>query len=91
MNLEWTALAQDDLLAIADYIFRDNPAAAISVARRVRDAVSRLAEFPHLGRPGRVRGTRELVLAGTPYIVVYRVGRGSVQILRVLHGARRWP
>jgi toxin ParE1/3/4 len=44
-----------------------------------------------MGRPGRVTGTRELVVDGTPYILPYRVRNRVVQILRVLHGARRWP
>jgi plasmid stabilization system protein ParE len=58
---------------------------------RIRDAVSRLARFPASGRPGRVAGTRELVIAGTPYIVPYRVTGDAVQIITILHGAQRWP
>ncbi|HET6521471.1 MAG TPA: type II toxin-antitoxin system RelE/ParE family toxin, partial [Geminicoccaceae bacterium] len=50
-----------------------------------------LAQHPESGRPGRVPGTRELVVSGTPYIVPYRVQGNTVQILRVLHGARKWP
>ncbi len=50
-----------------------------------------LIDNRHLGRPGRVKGTRELVVTRTPYIVAYRLKRQSIQILRVLHGARLWP
>ncbi len=50
-----------------------------------------LAKYPEIGRPGRVRGTRELVVAGTPYIAAYRIMGEVVTVLRVLHGARRWP
>jgi toxin ParE1/3/4 len=59
---------------------------------RILHTVERvLPDNPHMRRPGRVPGTRELVIAQTPYIVPYRVQCGSIQILRVYHGARRWP
>jgi toxin ParE1/3/4 len=57
----------------------------------IRASVERLATSPGLGRPGRVTGTRELVIVGTPYIVPYRVKADVIQIITVLHGARRWP
>jgi len=50
-----------------------------------------LSDHPNAGRPGRVHGTRELVITDTPFILPYRVVRNTVQILRVLHGARKWP
>jgi plasmid stabilization system protein ParE len=53
--------------------------------------VSRLTDYPELGRRGRVQGTRELVIARTPFVVPYRVNRNDIIVLRVLHGARRWP
>jgi len=87
----WTRGARGDLFAVFDYIARDNPTAADAVLDRVEEVVSRLEDHPGLGRPGRKAGTRELVLAGLPYVVVYRVRRGAVQVLRVLHGARQWP
>jgi toxin ParE1/3/4 len=58
---------------------------------RIRAAVTRLAASPALARPGRVAGTRELVIPRTPYIVPYRVKGDVVQIITILHGARRWP
>jgi toxin ParE1/3/4 len=57
----------------------------------VRDGVARLSEFPSIGRPGRVHGTRELVVDDTPFIVAYRIREGTVEILVVLHSARKWP
>ena len=69
----------------------DDSAAAPRVIERIRTAVERLQEFPAIGRPGRVEGTRELVIAQTPYIVPYRVEGGVVQIITVLHSAQRWP
>lgn len=67
----------------------DNPSAAETEALRVLDAVGRLGAHPAMGQPGRVAGTRELVVA--PYVVAYRVKGGAVQVLRVLHAARNWP
>jgi toxin ParE1/3/4 len=78
-------------MAIAEYIARDRPAAADAVHDASLRQVGRLAEYPRSGRRGRVKGTRELVVSGTPYIVVYRVLAGDVTILRVLHGAQQWP
>jgi addiction module RelE/StbE family toxin len=75
----------------AEYIARDNPQAAESLVKRVLDAVDMLTEHPSIGRPGRVSGTRELVIADTPYLVPYRVKGKTVEILRVFHGSRRWP
>lgn len=92
MRLRWTSVALADLEAIADYIARDNPAAAAArVVAAIFASVEGLASHPHLGRPGRVAQTRELVVADTPYIAPYRVPGDEVQILAVFHGARRWP
>jgi len=74
----------------ASYIAREDPNAARNAVERVRAAVNHLAEYPNMGRIGRVPSTRELILAGTPWVVVYRV-RDSVEIIRVLHGAQSWP
>lgn len=74
-----------------EYISQDNPAAASRMVSRIRDAVERLGRHPHMGANGRVESTRELVIAGTPYIVVYVEDRGRVQIAAVIHGAMRWP
>ena len=81
----------DDLEEIADYISQDNPEAARRVVSRLWTAVKTLAQQPEMGRPGRVYGTRELVVSDTPFVVPYRVLGSEVQILRVLHGARDWP
>jgi toxin ParE1/3/4 len=91
MRLEWSIFAQADRDAIFDYIEADSPQAAVTVDDRIRAQVETLAQFPQSGRPGRVEGTRELVITRTPYIVAYRIHRDAVRILRVLHGARRWP
>ncbi len=91
MNVVWTRPAARDLELIGDYIARENPRAADRIVRRIRDRTRDLADYPLLGRTGRVENTRELVVPTTPFIVVYRVNDDSVEILAVFHGARRWP
>lgn len=91
MRIAWSRRAAAHLVAIRDYIEEDNPEAAERVARRIRDAVGRLAHQPLIGRPGRVRGTRELVITGTPYIAPYRIKRGVVEMIAVFHGRQKWP
>ena len=91
MRLEWSAYALADRIAIFDYIEADSPQAAVAVDERIREQIEVLARFPQSGRPGRIEGTRELVINRTPYIVAYRIKGNTVRILRVLHGSRRWP
>lgn len=91
MRLTWTSAARADLRDIHNYIAPENPEAARRLQQIIRERVGHLAAAPMMGRMGRVRDTRELVLAGTPYVVAYRTVPGEVQILRILHGARDWP
>jgi addiction module RelE/StbE family toxin len=91
LRIRWTRAANCDLDAVDDFIGRDDPAAAARTVLRIIDAVEGLADHPHLGRPGRVPGTRELAISGTPYVVPYRMKGGVLEVLRVLHGAMRWP
>jgi len=92
VKIIWAPEAIDDLAGLRTYISRDNPAAARRLAIHIVDMVETvLAENPHIGRPGRVPGTREFVIDNSPYIVPYRVKDNALQILRVYHGARRWP
>lgn len=91
MRLEWTRPAIRDLREAGAFIASGNPQAAKRMAERVREAVEYLPEQPNIGRPGRVPGTRELVVTGTPFIVVYWARGAAVQVLRVLHHSRKWP
>ena len=91
MRLRWLRTALRNLDEEAAYVAGDDPAAARLVVARVLEAVTQLADQPGLGRPGRVPGTRELVVAGTRYAVPYRVKRDAVEILRVFHTSRRLP
>ena len=89
MLVEWLRTALRNLDDEATYIAQDSPRAAQQVVDRVLSAVAQLAEQPGLGRPGRVPGTRELVVAKTRYTVPYRVCGHRVQVLRVFHSSRR--
>ncbi|RJQ45748.1 MAG: type II toxin-antitoxin system RelE/ParE family toxin [Gammaproteobacteria bacterium] len=91
MRLEWTRLAVKDIQEAGHFIASDNPSAARRMAQRVREAVEHLVDQPNIGRPGRVQGTRELVISGTPFIAIYWVRGDAVTILRLLHHARQWP
>lgn len=91
MEIIWRRVALNDLEEIRRYIADGNPAAGARIRAMIRNAVEQLAVYPNLGRSGRVEGTRELVIAGTPYIVVYRVLSNRLRILAVIHGSRRWP
>ncbi|HEX3472539.1 MAG TPA: type II toxin-antitoxin system RelE/ParE family toxin [Silvibacterium sp.] len=91
MIVDWTDIAQDNLHSLHSYIAEDNPDAADRMVARVLDAVASLAAFPNVGRPGRVGGTRELVIPRTPFIVAYRVQPSAIQILAVIHGRQQWP
>jgi toxin ParE1/3/4 len=91
VKLVWSPYALSDRDAIFSYIEADNPRAAVHVDEQIVAAVRRLIEFPESGRPGRVAGTRELVIPRTPYIAAYVAVPETVRILRVLHGAQIWP
>lgn len=91
MKIKWVRLALTDLDEATAFISQDNPEATIRTVNRIQEAARILSDLPNAGRVGRVHGTRELVIADTPFILPYRVVKNTVQILRVLHGARKWP
>jgi len=91
MRVRWLRTALRNLDDEATCIAADDPAAARLVVARVLEAVALLAEQPAMGRPGRVPGTRELVVLKTRYLVPYRVRGDTVEILRVFHTSRRPP
>jgi addiction module RelE/StbE family toxin len=91
MKIRWLRQALRNLDQEAAFIARDDPQAARRIVASIREAVAKLRSYPAIGRPGRVTGTRELVVPGMPYIIPYRVRGRSVEVLRVFHGARRWP
>ncbi len=91
MRVKWTKKALINLDDAVEYIAGDNPTAAHNVAQRIWDSSQMLALQPALGRPGRVSGTRELIIAGLPYILPYCRKGDTVYILRVIHSSMIWP
>jgi len=90
-QIKWLKTALKNFDDEISYIARDDPDAAKLVARRVEDTVALLATQPALGRPGRISGTRELLVPNTRYLIPYRVRRGAIEILRVFHASRLPP
>ncbi len=91
MKIVWSLFAVEDRTGIFDYIEQDDPSTAINVDERIMEQTAKLTQFPELGRPGRVEGTRELVVNRTPFIVIYCIQKGTIRILRILHSAQAWP
>lgn len=91
MRVRWTRPALAQLTAIQDYIAEDSPAAANRIVHGIRADAGRLADFPAMGRPGRIAGTRELVVNRGRHVVVYRVQGQTVEITAVIDARREWP
>jgi plasmid stabilization system protein ParE len=89
MTIRWTPTALADLECPHAYISEDNPNAAADTVDRVLLGIDALQRYPNMGRKGRVTGTRELVVS--PFVVAYRSKKGGIEVLGIIHGARRWP
>ena len=91
MIIVWSPRAIAHLADLREYVAHDNPGAAGDLAMALLAAVEYLAELPRRGRPGRVAGTRELVVPGTPYVIPYRLRNDRLEIVAVFHGRQKWP
>ena len=91
MRIVWLPRAREEVRQAHLHIASTSPAGARAVVDRIRTQVAALREYPLIGRPGRVEGTRELVVSRTPFVVAYRISGKDIEILSVMHGARRWP
>ena len=91
MRVLWTTPAQEQFVSAFEYIAEENRRAATRTADQIWESTQLLSHHPMAGREGRVAGTRELVISGTPFVVAYRVEKKEVWILAVLHAAREWP
>ncbi len=89
MTIEWTFRARRSLVSIREFIARERPDAASRVGGEILEMADHLARLPHLGRTGRLAGTREMVVPGRPWVVIYEVKDGDITILDVQHAARR--
>ena len=91
MELRWAEEAAADLEHITDYLFENAPERAAELVRGIYNAPAALLTFPYRGRAGKKEGTRELVLSSLPYIVVYEITGEVIHVVRILHGAQKWP
>ena len=90
MKVRWTPEAEAERLEIGEYIALDNPRAAARMDLLLETAVLKLADFPRIGRPGVIVGTRELILHES-YRIVYEIRDDGIWITSVVHTARQWP
>ncbi|MFT4134834.1 type II toxin-antitoxin system RelE/ParE family toxin [Labrys sp. (in: a-proteobacteria)] len=93
MKLIWLPAAQRTRTALIEHIAKDSLAAALNQLGEIQSQVRNLEDHPEMGRVGRMRNTRELVIARTPFLIIYRIRNKprQIEILRVIHGAQRWP
>jgi len=91
LKISWTSQAADDLQSAYEYVSAESPDAAERLLEQVFSAIEILGQFPRLGREGRVLGTREFAITSTTFIVVYRLRHHQLELLSILHGARKWP
>jgi len=91
MRIRWTSKALDNLDAAINHIASDSPGNAQKVAQKIWDSIQLLRQQPGIGRPGRVAGTRELVITDLPFIVPYAECNGEIVILRIMHTSMKWP
>lgn len=90
-TIRWTKRALRRLDEIGAHIAEESPEAAARVIARILSAAELLTEQPAMGRVGRIKATRELVLVDIPYIVPYRVNGDTIEVLTVIHAAQQWP
>jgi plasmid stabilization system protein ParE len=92
MIVRWTSPAAGDLRNISDYTeSRFGAAQARRAAMAIYETANSLKRMPQRGRPGRKRGTREVLVVGFPFVVIYRVEKDAVESARILHGSQQWP
>ncbi len=90
MKIVWSRRAIRHLVSLRAFIAKDSEQNAALVAQRILDAMDLLQTNPGMGRPGRVVGTRELVVPNTPYVIPYRVRRDRLELVAVFHGRQKW-
>lgn len=91
MKIVWSRRTIQHLVSLRKFIAKDSDQNAALVAKRILESVDLLQSHPEMGRPGRVLGTRELVIPDAPYIVPYRVRRDRLELIAVFHGHQKWP
>ena len=85
MRIRWTPPAVTDLQQISDYLKEGKPHYRQATMRKIYEKIQTLKQTPHIGRPGRIDGTRELLFLPMPYVVVYRVHDDAIEVWRIWH------
>ncbi len=88
MKVSWLSDALNELDRVYEYVASENPQAAKAIFQKIQAAATHLSRFPEIGRPGHVQGTREVVVADAPYVIVYRLVADRIEILCVLHTSK---
>lgn len=91
MQIRWTRKALNNLETAVHHIASDSPGNAHKVAQKIWDSIQLLRQQPGMGRPGRVSGTRELIISGMSFVVPYAEHKGEIVILRIIHASMKWP
>jgi len=91
VRILWTEGANSNLDQVEEYIAQDNPPAAVAAVNKIIEAAQMLSDYPTIGKRGRERGTRELVVAGLPFIIIYVAHQEELVIIRVLHTSMKYP
>jgi len=91
LKVEWIETAIEDMTSLKYYLEQDNATAAKKIVKKITTAVFLLQNTPRMGRDGRTPSTKELVVSGTGYIVMYKIENDKVRVRRVLHHAMQWP
>jgi toxin ParE1/3/4 len=89
--LEWLPAANANRFEQLDYIAQNNPLAAIGQDEEIERQVNMLLQHPKMGRPGRLKTTRELVISHTPFVAVYKLQLDCIKVIRLLHSSQQWP
>ena len=88
MQIRWTLAAAADLEHISEYLVEHYPRYRSPTLRKLFESIRSLKQWPNRGRPGREAGTRELLFPPLPYVAVYRIKHGAIEVLRIYHGAQ---
>jgi toxin ParE1/3/4 len=91
VKIRWTRQANADLDSAYEFVAAHNPTAAANLIHRIEQTIGILAQNPAAGRKGRIGGTREFAIAGTPFVIPYRIRGQVIDILALIHGSRKWP
>lgn len=91
MKIVWELQAREDVAEVVSFIDLERPMGATALVEAIGAVVERLVDYPASARKGRARKTREAVVIGWPYIIVYMIAPDALRVLRVFHTSRRWP